>query len=446
MVSFPQSFQEKMQQLLGEEEGLRFFESQELPPPVSVRLHPLKGPNLYSSERRIPWCKEGRYLSERPLFTLEPVFHAGAYYVQEAGSMLIEVLLSKILKEIASPLVLDLCAAPGGKSTHLLSMLNGKGVLVSNELIPSRNKALRHNLAKWGYSNSIVTQNKSSEISRSALQFDILVVDAPCSGEGLFRKEAKAIQEWSPDQVAICSRRQQEILHDILPALKPGGYLLYSTCTYEETENDGQMADLIGKYGLQVCMPSEIPGGITATRYGWQAFPHKVESEGFYCCLLRKTDESADAKVFKKGSGAKPLPFAPSKDWLKDPLRFVFRTYAGRMHALLPETDEALHRLSSSCFLRAAGVPLGEVKGKDFIPAPELALSLELDREKTRPLALSRDEALRYLKCDTQLKDSPADGFHLACFETYPLGWAKKIGHRWNNYFPKEWRILMDTE
>lgn len=227
-------------------------------------------------------------LDQRPAFTLDPLFHAGLYYVQEAGSMLIEYFFAPHLEQLTSATVLDACAAPGGKSTHLLSLLDKNSVLVSNEIIPNRNKTLRYNLAKWGSANKIITQSEPDRLAGTQARFDLIVVDAPCSGEGLFRKDPDAITEWSAERTLQCEQRQENILKTLYPLLKEGGLLLYSTCTYNPGENDQQIDTLLrtGQFEVLTGVP---PSGIEATKFGWQAYPHNVKSEGFYCSLLLYT-------------------------------------------------------------------------------------------------------------------------------------------------------------
>ncbi len=440
MKIFPASFIQKMQALLkGEADA--FFESQENLPPISLRTHPQKKyGSIFSEAQKVKWCHEGIYLESRPVFTYDPFFHGGSYYVQEAGSMLLEKFIVPILEENKNAKILDLCGAPGGKSTHILSLMKGDGILVSNEIIPLRNKILRQNIAKWGYSNCIVTQNKAEDFARGDVQFDVIIVDAPCSGEGLFRKDDQAILEWSTDQVMVCSQRQTKILEDILPALKPGGYLIYSTCTYESAENDGQIEQLISNFGMEVITP-EPPSGIASTKYGWQAFPHLVKSEGFYCCLLKKDGElnSDNFSSTTKGSTKKSgLP--PFDKWLINENSFIITQQQDFIYANTTDVHELTQQLSKTNYIRMSGILMGEMKGKDFIPSAELALSLHLNR-KLSTVELTKQESINYL-CGEPLQAQSIDlGWHLVTYQNLPLGWAKKIANRWNNYYPKEWRI-----
>ncbi len=439
MKIFPETFIKKMQTLLPNEAD-EFFKSQQSTPPTSLRLHPIKSiPLLFEEAVKVEWCQWGRYLNERPIFTYDPHFHAGAYYVQEAGSMLIEKLLLPFFSENKNLIVLDLCAAPGGKSTHLLSMMNEDGILVSNELIPTRNKILRQNIAKWGFSNCIVTQNKAEDFSKSNIQFDVIVIDAPCSGEGLFRKDEHAISEWSIDQVNVCSNRQSQILDAILPALKPGGLLLYSTCTYEESENDLQIEQLIHEYGMQAITPTP-PVGIVSTKYGWQAFPHRVRSEGFYCSLLQKPGERKTSLILSQKNTAKKNNLPDFSHWITKDDSFNYTIHQDFIYANTNGVQLVTQQLSSSCYIRMSGILMGEIKGKDFIPSPELALSNSIHSE-TPSVTLNLEEAIQYLCGDPLPSKSEQIGWHLVKYEQSVLGWAKKIASRWNNYYPKEWRI-----
>lgn len=421
-----------------------FFNSLEETPPVSVRTHPVKSNDAFSENEKVSWCALGRYLKERPVFTLDPLFHSGTYYVQEAGSMLIEQLFNIALEGIPEPLVLDLCASPGGKTTHLLSHLNGKGLLVSNETISKRNQILLHNIIKWGYMNSIVTQSGAEAFQSSGIQFDLVLVDAPCSGEGLFRKDPEACRHWSKEQAELCSIRQKGILENIIDAVKPGGYLIYSTCTYGENENDLQAKLLIEKYGFVNCTPTP-PNGIMATTSGWQAWPHLVKSEGFWCTLLQKPDVSVKKSEKRLRHEIKTVKFDQAQNWLKDPAQTDFVQQGETILAINGLVSKYLTALKTSCYIRNAGISVGTIKNKDLIPSPDIALSLELSGSiKTHNL--DRKQALHYLHGDTLLEAPEGNGWFLITYENKGLGWAKYISGRWNNYYPKDWRIAMKPD
>ncbi|MEQ8425448.1 MAG: RsmB/NOP family class I SAM-dependent RNA methyltransferase, partial [Cyclobacteriaceae bacterium] len=238
-LAIPEDFQKIINDLLGTESS-SFFESLDSPSPSSIRINPSKKFDTESLSD-IPWSQWGKYLPERPVYTLDPSLHAGAYYVQEPSSMFLEQAVKTCVDLSKPAIALDLCAAPGGKSTHLLSLLHPDSFLVSNEVIRSRAGILHENILKWGYDNVMVTNNDPSHFSRLEGVFDLILVDAPCSGEGLFRKDSEAMSEWSTANIELCSLRQQRILKDVWPALKQNGILIFCTCTYNPIENEGTM-------------------------------------------------------------------------------------------------------------------------------------------------------------------------------------------------------------
>jgi len=241
MVKIPEKFQNRIKIQFGNDSE-QFLTSLENSPVISVRKNPKKITDLWIDNEKVPWCNEGYYLSQKPIFTLDPLFHAGCYYPQEASSMVVDWILRQIISIPDNPIVLDLCAAPGGKSTLLASWMDGKGLLVANEIIRNRSLILLENMVKWGYPNCVVTQNSPSDFSPLRHFFDIILVDAPCSGEGMFRKEKKAAEEWSESNAAMCAVRQRKILDEIWGSLKPGGILIYSTCTFNPSKNEENIA------------------------------------------------------------------------------------------------------------------------------------------------------------------------------------------------------------
>src|SRR5688572_27093140 len=226
---------------------------------TSIRMNPFKKSEIVNLKSKIPWTYYGHYLETRPSFTFDPLFHAGCYYVQEASSMFLEQPLKQLL-DLSQPLkVLDLCAAPGGKSTHIISLLSPDSLLVSNEVIKPRSIVLTDNVIRWGCRNVIVTNNDPKAFQRIPGYFDVMVVDAPCSGSGLFRKDEDAVEEWSLNNVELCSQRQQRILADALPALKEDGLLVYSTCSYSGKEDEEIMDWLVQQMGMEN-IPLSIDG------------------------------------------------------------------------------------------------------------------------------------------------------------------------------------------
>ena len=444
MTQLPEKFTERFRGQLSAEEASLFFSALQTEPPVSIRLNPQKKNSHLLLTEQVAWCKDGYYLPERPVFTLDPGFHAGTYYVQEAGSMLIEQLLSPYPEALNDVSVLDVCAAPGGKSTHLLALIDEKSVLVSNEIIPNRNKTLRYNLSKWGYANKIVTQSEPSRLSTSNARFDLILVDAPCSGEGLFRKDPEAMSEWSADRAAQCALRQENILNDIIPLLKSGGWLLYSTCTYNPAENDDRIHHLLstGKFELKT---GTAPAGIVQTKYGWQAFPHLVRSEGFYCSLLQYTGTDTPTSKNKNPQPEKSRELQTLvNEWLQPGTDLQVYSVKPYLYFANEKTAALVHSLNGA-YLREFGIPTGEIKGKDLIPEASLALSIGLSNE-IPSVELSKDAALEFLKCGNIRAEGVKNGWHTMNYDRHPLGWSKKINQRWNNYHPKEFRILMNTD
>ena len=267
---------------------------------TSVRLNPKKIGNRQlaicnTQSERVPWNENGYYLKERPSFTLDPLFHAGAYYVQEASSMFLEEVLKQSV-DVTQPLkVLDLCAAPGGKSTLIQSIISAESLLVSNEVIKTRVNILSENITKWGAANVIVTNNDPSDFKRLPDYFDVIVADAPCSCSGLFRKDPNAINEWSENNVALCAQRQQRILADILPSLKEDGVLIYSTCSYSQPEDEEIAEWLIADCHLSsINLHLNKEWNIIETQsaeknaFGYRFYPDKVKGEGFFIAAFKK--------------------------------------------------------------------------------------------------------------------------------------------------------------
>lgn len=416
-----------------------FYESLRTPAPVSIRLNPFKSSGQYEDNEKIPWSEDGRYLNERPSFTLDPLFHAGCYYVQEASSQFLEQAFSKAILNIDHPVVLDLCAAPGGKSTHLLSMLNGKGVLISNEIISARNNILRENLIKWGKENVIVTQNDAQAFARLQNAFDVIVIDAPCSGEGLFRRDPDASNEWSVDAVNNCAIRQSDILQNVISALKPGGFLVYSTCTFEQCENEEQVSWLID-HGFELMDINTYPG-ISTNGMGYAFYPHKIKGEGFFIALLRKTSGESNRSVRKPQSIKLHTPPKELEQYieLND---FSVEKKENRIWLYNHAVKEFMQRHTAGLYIRNAGLFAGEYMRNDWIPSHDVAMYGELKSDLAK-VDLSQADALSYLRGEAGFSVTAEKGWHLVSFKSIPLGWIKVIPGRFNNYYPKEWRIRM---
>jgi 16S rRNA C967 or C1407 C5-methylase (RsmB/RsmF family)/NOL1/NOP2/fmu family ribosome biogenesis protein len=419
--------------------------------PVTIRLNPFKPAPVFKDALQVPWCPQARYLEERPSFTLDPLFHAGCYYVQEPSSMFIGEVLRQHT-DLSKPLrVLDLCAAPGGKSTHLASLLSHHALLVANEVIRSRVNTLAGNLTKWGTANSITTNNDPADFKELEGYFDVIVVDAPCSGSGLFRKDPQAITEWSIENVQVCAGRQERILADVMPALKEGGLLIYSTCSYSEEENEGT-ADAIMNMGpfdsLDVAIGNAT--GIIRTRsanhwaHGFRFYPDKVKGEGFYAAAFRKTG-SVQAVRMKTGALKKTTSAetAVLHKWVRTTGDLLFFVHSGNIRFIHGQHEKDLLFLQQHLYIKNAGTTAGAIMKGDLIPDHALALSTWLDKGITT-VNVDKLTALKYLKREEIKLPGAEPGWVLVCFEGHGLGWAKALPNRVNNYYPKEWRILMD--
>lgn len=443
---FPQAFIKREQAHLGDQWN-GFKEAHLLAPPVSIRLNPRKT-HQTNEGSPIPWTTHGRYLNERPSFTLDPSFHGGKYYVQEASSMFLEQAFRQHISSTESLMVLDLCSAPGGKSTHLLSMMSEQSLLVSNEVIQSRASVASENIKKWGHCNVVVTNNDPKDFQRLPGLFDVIVVDAPCSGEGLFRKDASALQEWSEDVVALCSRRQRRILNDIWPSLKAGGVLIYSTCTYNADENEENLKWLKGEYAVEF-LPIEInpSWGIqkveTESLVGYRCFPHRVKGEGFFLSALRKLDGPPQKNLRTKSKLQIPSKNITTAlyDWLRKPDDKSFLLHSDRVQFFPSERESEVQAIINSLHVIFAGTSMVTIKHDKFIPDHALALSNHLNRDFFNLISLDKNFALQYLRKEALPIASGKKGFALVTFENIGLGWVNVLENRLNNLYPPEWRI-----
>jgi 16S rRNA C967 or C1407 C5-methylase (RsmB/RsmF family)/NOL1/NOP2/fmu family ribosome biogenesis protein len=426
-ISLPEEFERRMKKTLGA--GFPDFkESLRQEPAVSIRLNSRKMRDL-GGETIIPWCDTGFYLKERPVFTLDPHFHAGAYYVQEASSMFLEQAVKASVDLSQSLRVLDLCAAPGGKSTHLLNLINDKSLLVSNEVIRTRATILSENIQKWGCPNVVVTNNDPKDFSDLNGYFDLIVVDAPCSGEGLFRKDAAAIAEWSEENVNLCSLRQRRILSDVWPALKENGVLIYCTCTYNEAENEDNLKWLSEQKDIGFI---DLPlfDGIQKTT-GYRFLPHKIKGEGFFIAAIRKRSKEEPVRL-------RPTSLKISKNnpgWLKGSYRYV------ELDNLLIATPD--FELPPLKFV-TRGVAVASIMKNKLVPEHALALCTDLDQDVFPVMDLSKEEALKYLAKETIQPSDPERGFALVSYNGSRLGFVNRLGNRINNLYPANWRIRMN--
>ena len=455
-MNLPQSFVERTRQLLGDEQYPLFEQALGTEVPVSIRPNRMKC-NLPVAGEPVPWAPSGIYLEKRPTFTFDPLFHAGCYYVQEASSMFVERVLREYVQE---PVVmLDLCAAPGGKSTLCRSALPEGSLLVANEVMRNRSQILAENLMKWGHPEVVVTNNDPADFTDLTHLFDVILTDVPCSGEGMFRKDQVAVDEWSLENVDICWQRQRRILSDIWPALKPGGLLIYSTCTFNREEDEDNVAWIARELGADMLeVPVEEAWGITGNLIGdsfpvYRFLPHKVKGEGFFLVILRKHAgevETVEPRAEKKKKGGKdvkgkaPQLSVPkeAKDWLQIPGDYQL-TINGTNVQAFPKLHETVYTLLQQ-YVKVihAGITLGEMKGKDLIPHHSLAMSTALADGAFPKAEVTYEQAIAYLRKESLVLDAGVPrGYVLLTYQNIPLGFMKNIGNRANNLYPQEWRI-----
>ncbi|HMO62059.1 MAG TPA: RNA methyltransferase [Ferruginibacter sp.] len=458
-MQFPPAFIPSIQNCPGFDR-VTFENAHQTPEPVtSIRLNRSKliaavlpVANELPVSGNVPWCSSGYYLEERPSFTLDPSFHAGAYYVQEASSMFLEQALWQTVDLTAPLKVLDLCAAPGGKSTLIQSLISKQSVLVANEVIKTRVAVLAENITKWGAANVVVTNNDAKDFQHLGAFFDVIVVDAPCSGSGLFRKDPAAVNEWSEKNVALCSGRQQRILTDVLPALKPGGILIYATCSYSEEENEAIADWLCDCFALQSqrLQPDEHWGIVESISkkhkaYGYRFYPGKVKGEGFFITAF--TNIAAPEPIFKNTSPKKKAEklsaaeLATITAYLQAPAILRYYRQQEDILALPLELADALPLLQQSLYIRKAGIKLGTIIRNELIPHHELAVSTIISKNLPA-LDVDKDTALQYLRRQDVDLIPGIKGWALLQYQGFSLGWIKFLHNRVNNYYPKEWRIL----
>lgn len=423
--------------------GTALLEALETTPPTSIRLNPSKQRVHFDGMEALPWSQLGYLLAERPKYVFDPLFHAGCYYPQEAGSQLLDAVLRQ-LPMPEHPVVLDLCAAPGGKSTLIASFLGKNGLLVSNEVIQTRSRILKENLTKWGTSNVVVTNNDPEDFGKLPNLFDCIVVDAPCSGEGMFRKDHAARGEWSEQHVELCAARQKRIVMDCWSSLKGGGFLIYSTCTFNTLENEENVQWFLDQ-GEAELVKLELPWTVSDRQAtGHYALPGKLETEGFYITVLQKTGTSESRQKPVKQPKLHLIrdqrdlaPFAN----LTHKTVLQWNTFAFAVPELFTESIIQLHYHLRVIKL---GTELGELTRKGLIPNEALALDPETRSADIPVIDLTQEQALAYLHGDTFPLEGK-HGFALVRFQQEPLGWIKHLGNRFNNLYPKEWRIRMDV-
>ena len=507
----PNKFQDYLLEAAGSDRAPIILDALEsTAPSVSIRINPLKpllkGVDSVANEaialgNKVPWCPDGYYLPSRPNFTLDPALHAGAYYVQEPSSMFL-ALIKPLLADISNPRVLDLCAAPGGKTTHLVSMLPLHSYIVANEFVKNRVAPLKENLLKWGNHAVEVTSKDAREISSYCnavgLQFDFILVDAPCSGEGMFRKDLVAISEWSEENVKTCTARQKRILSDIWPTLATGGYLAYSTCTFNIYENDQNVIWLQQQLGARLISLEELyhehfsthsqdsatlsvghletmlnkSGVVKGSAGGYRLFPGLVRGEGLFFALFRKEIAPKDSVENSGQSSDNTLPYQPAAIFSKH----LSKQLSKQQSQQLPSNHLSFKQLSSELLSKQLSKQQSQQLPSNHLSSKQLSskqLSKQLSKQQSQQLPskqqlsrqliqeihnpedalsitgsndiprfeLSKEVALKYLARQSIILQGAPLGYLIVTYGGLPLGYVKNLGSRANNLYPINWRI-----
>lgn len=425
------------------------------PPSVSIRINPLKGISVPDGAEQVPWCSNGIYLDSREAFTFDPALHQGLYYAQDASSMIVAFIADRLSS--GQPVhYLDACAAPGGKTTAALSVLPQGSLTVANEFVPARAAVLAENIAKWGNPDVIVTKGDTARMRHLPDFFDIIAADVPCSGEGMMRKDPAAVAQWSERLIEECAARQREIIDNLWPSLRPGGYLIYSTCTFNTTENEQMLQYIVDNYNAQPVdlqletMFNGIVSGIGTSHPCWRMMPHHLRGEGLFVAVVQKTADSVSKiriktpKVIQTDKKIRQIIERTAK-WLLNPGDFDisatpdFSVIRAVNHA--HAKDAAI--IGSVLDVVSSGVELAVIKGHDAIPSQALAMTTVLNKEAFACHEIDYPAAIAYLRREAiTLPDCAATGYVLLTYCGHPLGFVKNIGNRANNLYPQPWRIL----
>ena len=447
-----EAFKAYLEEAIGRENALVAFSAFEQPASVAVRMNPFKKCGAFEGEP-VPWSRWGRILGERPMFTLDPHFHGGAYYVQDSSSMFVGEVFRQCLESLAVPAgrpvrVLDLCAAPGGKTTDLAASLRDKFgdgfVLVANEVMKQRAGVLASNVALWGDPNVVVTSDDPSAFAALEGFFDIVVADVPCSGEGMFRKDESAQQQWSENNVALCVGRQRRIIGDMWPSLADGGVLVYSTCTFNRLENDGNVQWIMQELDAEALYEGteSLYERVIKTGLGFSLVPGFVKGEGQYCSAVRKRGGVSGSRKMKLArTKSVALPERLKQCFSID---VVLKQRGETVIAVPASVNEDVEILASCLHVLSSGCAVGVLKGRDLVPDADMALSIILDKDAYPAVDVDRQTALAFLHRDSVVLSDAPKGFVLIRYEGVSLGFVKNLGNRCNNLHPQGRRIRMD--
>ena len=451
MLPLPEEFKTTMCCALGDDEAARLFSALDTEPEVSIRLNPMKLAETFDGES-VGWSEHGRYLEQRPQFTLDPLMHGGAYYVQEASSQFVGYLLKN--SDLRGCRVLDMCAAPGGKSTIYSTLVGREGLVVANDISRSRTLALADNVQRWGMGNVVVTNNEPQHISAFKHWFDVVAVDAPCSGEGMFRKMEEARTEWSASAPEQCAERQRDILAEAWQTLRPGGTLIYSTCTFNPTEDEGIVEWLMAEYGSELEAVESVDidekWGITTCRIGefqcFHFYPHKCRGEGFFAAIARKREGVVRRQSPKPRRKLFALPAKSDVEelsrWVDDSAEMAFRQIGDVMYGYHRSVVDDVVALSEVLTVVYSGVCLGQIFKRKLRPEHALALFVGMNASAVPSVELGEADAQDYLRRQDISAAQFVEGINRVMYRGVAIGFVKRIGARCNNMYPKDLRIM----
>ena len=453
MRALPVAFTERMRRELGAEEAECLFEALDSVSPVAIRLNPAKSgaEGVWRDGEAIAWSRNAYKLKARPSFTLDTAFHAGAYYVQEAASQFLDYIISQ--EELSGKRVLDMCAAPGGKTTIYSTAVGETGLVVANEYVRSRANVLADNVRKWGMGNVLVTNNAPEHIAQFEGWFDLVAVDAPCSGEGMFRKEEVAREDWSEEAVKMCAARQLSIVREAWQSLKEGGMFIYSTCTFNRDEDEGVLQALIEELGdvFEASQSVEIDEkwGVVKGEVGafqtFRFFPHKTDSEGLFVAVARKMEPTAQRTPKARKKVMQEVDKVSRKElsrWIEDAEHCTFAMVGDTIYCYSAEQFKAVQALSEGLTAIYSGVAMGQIfKGK---LKPDWALSqyVGLERKAVATEEVDESRALDYLRKKDIAVGDMAEGINLLTHNGRALGFVKRVGTRCNNLYPNSLKIM----
>lgn len=441
-------------------------------PEVSVRVNRSKPVEVDAAvvAEQVPWCPAGCYLKERPVFALDPCWHQGRYYVQEAGSMFVNHVVRSLSGNWSGPIaVLDACAAPGGKTTAVIDAVPQGSLVVANEYVPARAAVLKENVVKWGYPAAVVTRGDTARLARLGETFDLIVADVPCSGEGMMRKDDDAVAQWSPGLIRECAALQWEIVCNLWETLRPGGLMIYSTCTFNREEDELNVMRILDELGGEsVAIPVEADWGITGAIespgvHAYRFIPGRTRGEGLFLSVIRKPADGSgsddgyserSSEVFsdrkqsrnkqKRDSKATQSAKVPDtlRGWLTGSADYEFYVSDDRVNAFPRAWMPVLQRLRSVTDVIHDGIHVASLKGRDYVPAHGLIMSSAFNKDAFPIVDIDKDTALRYLRGDSpSLPTDIPRGIVTLTYAHHPIGLVKNLGSRSNSLYPKEWRL-----